>query len=862
MAQSFRRNLSFELVDYIPAPTQGWNPDSIPWELPEAQAPVLDNFLIRPGNIMARGSFSAIANTHSTAPSPVAAVPAGVLMISTLTTNGYMPWDAPVVGSDIGLAAVGHTTLTWVDAIGGSTTSTVASRHLIPGPRWINFDGELYGIGFDSEATALQDTAQSYFIPATQLLTQAFVTGGGPSGTSTISALAATNNISGLPAAGWMYKPVVPFHPQFVTFNTAIAFGASGANMLATNFGYAIPGSTTISDCDFTISGINTASTVSVTAQLVHSGSVIGSASTKNVPGGSSVFLLFELADFGSPTLTDAEVNSSTFGVQFKLNSTNNPLGYAAEDFEFEDAEMTITYSGIINTPGPVAHPNAPQGAIDLIGYLGALWLLAGANTPANSTAVATSAGLTSGTSYQSISITALTQKYPNGSSVYVADSTNSQTWTLSGDAAIGATTISVQPQIANATYASGSYVALAGSEPRVHSSTTIYFTNPIVAGGGDDADDWKDVHSGQTNEITIDQDSSDPGVGLAVSRTGLIIFRRNSVWLMRGTTPANFSMVQISGDVGCLDPRSIVQTDNGIYFMSLKGLMLTDGSKVQNISGTVTYTLQQAIASQQWAVLTGNGGYITSGLTSQGQILISIGQRNQAGNLVPIWSAMYDQTLAAWTRLTSNLWNADSGASNGNVYPGLIISDRVTALRSIHSVGTSFITMLEDQTLQYSFLNQSGLYDYDIAGATHAIPLNWTTRFFPIIGTASYQRKWGQAKRFMLDHSLATASPTATPGWSVTPIDATGTQYSPNDNYTMMSTVVSSGDKTSVVGGFAPVTTIQRENLDFTSEADDVSLTVQFLDPTNTGTNDAQNVVASIYGVGIEYQGYGHDRR
>ena len=115
----------------------------------------------------------------------------------------------------------------------------------------------------------------------------------------------------------------------------------------------------------------------------------------------------------------------------------------------------------------------------------------------------------------------------------------------------------------------------------KVHEPTTLYWTIPVATAGagvplGSASADWKDPVTGLTNKVQMDADTQDYGVGLATVRNGLIIFRRSSVYLLKGSTSANYTLIPISQEVGCFDPRSIVETDHGVYFMSSR----TDADK------------------------------------------------------------------------------------------------------------------------------------------------------------------------------------------------------------------------------------------------------------------------------------------
>lgn len=228
-----------------------------------------------------------------------------------------------------------------------------------------------------------------------------------------------------------------------------------------------------------------------------------------------------------------------------------------------------------------------------------------------------------------------------------------------------------------------------------------LFFTNPIGPGGGNTASfaDWKDPVFLTTNKIVMDGDTTDPGVGLATVRNGLLIFRKSSVWLLRGTTTASYTLVPVTRQVGCVDPRSIVETDKGVYFMSTQGLMLTDGTTVQNVSGTVLYTLQNAVTVVLAAIISSFGGYVTATIASAGQLIISMGIASVTssapdGHLQPVWSGMYDPNTNAWTRITSSLFLTDGViVTPGNNYPGQVFT---TPDLRVMSIGDKYITQWE----------------------------------------------------------------------------------------------------------------------------------------------------------------------
>lgn len=334
------------------------------------------------------------------------------------------------------------------------------------------------------------------------------------------------------------------------------------------------------------------------------------------------------------------------------------------------------------------------------------------------------------------------------------------------------------------------------------HEPTTIFWTNPVTSTNPltNTAADWQytDPVSGvtTTNKVVIDNNGSDPVMGFGRVTGAMVIFRRSSVYVLKGTTTANYQITKISGDIGCLDPRSIIETDEGVYFMSLQGLMLTNGSRVTSVSNGVSQALQAALAYQQTVILGGSSnpqtGWISTGITSQGHIGVSVGViGTSAASSLPmpgdtgitlsptamrtIWSGVYDPNTASWYRITSYLFGIDSGLWTPDTFigvpdvPQIFVSNRLVSQRSLHVVGNAGITMLEDQALNSSYLTSSALYDTFIStslagsaspevGAVQGlgIPARWHSKMAEIVGTSSINRRWGMPTRFFLDHAMA----------------------------------------------------------------------------------------------------------
>ncbi|MGZ6570470.1 MAG: hypothetical protein ACXVHB_05925 [Solirubrobacteraceae bacterium] len=616
------RFFNYENILYLPAPTGGWNTDAPLWEMPENQAPILDNFIIKPGKIRLRAPISVYTKFTAT-PLFVGGWVGGFgtsagadwwyLSRRSNVAGCVDPWHSPLVHPQVvGDLTSGITTLQKsVSAAAG--TLVVGSADAIPGPRWINFDGLLYGISLDSAGAIAHDSNSSYVIKPLSLLTL----------------------------------------PPVQTGSTA-----------------------------------------------------------------------------------------------------------------------------------PTVLSNAPHGAFDLKGYQSRIWLLGGVDTPGAGT---------------------------------------------------------------------------------VHSSIALFYTNPIVAGGGTASADWKDPVAGTTNLIKMDGDASDYGVGLALVRNGMLVFRRRSIWLLRGSTTSNYALVPVTRDLGCVDARSIVESDQGVYFLSDRGLMLTNGVTVKNVSGGVEEDLTDAIQRQMGDILSRSavGAHFSAAMSQTGHILISIGSYNSGGGQYGgLWTGVYDTINNAWSRFTSQLWISNEGTDPSGFCPQLMQSPDQLKMRA---VGDQYLAVLEERA---NATNTSAFMPgrkgdnalYDIQDGTHAlgIPAEWQTRIAPTVGTAAMTRKMSQAKRYFVDYTFAYGTYASGTSMTVFPADVTdaffptGLNLPPASGFSTYRS--ESGPNAGFVGGrLAPAKIIQRASADEWREFQDITFTVRYNDLTQTAP--ATSVLLELYGIGLESQ-------
>ncbi len=795
----YRRGYQWEQVKWVPAPTQGWNADA-PWhELPAGQASVLDNFLVKPGKITLRGALTVPSDLSAFTPLNARGVAVGNYVSPGVTA-------VAAAGSGANNAAVG----------------TVA---------WTNPNN-----------VALND----------------------------------------------------PSHPAYATAIAPTGLTVS-EYLVAKTFGFAIPVGATILGIAASVRRASFVGTVTDNSvKLVKAGAVVGNdeANTSPWPMASFVNGMYGgPADLWGVGWTPADINNAGFGIAIAANMPVVAAGPTSCDTpEIDYVAITVYYtvaSGLnvatsqwflvgrktVGTVPTVDHWDVPTLRPTVSGALGVgtgtgVWAVPGSATglaslnPTPGPRWTNFDGKLYGISYDDLG-TGGTAHDVNSN--YITWKTKLLTLPLVQSAGTVPTILANAP---NGAYDVKGYLSriwlLGGIDTpgagTTHSCTTLFFTNPIVSGGGSSTSDWQDSISGLTNQIVMDRDTSDPGVALAIVRNGLIILRRTSTWLLRGTTSTTFVLAPVNRQVGCIDARSVVETASGVYFLSREGLMFTDGVNVKNVSGLVLLTLQQALATQQQSVQSLNGGYATCAMNADGKLMISIGGWQQAagaptGHIQPIWSALFDPATNTWTRITSQLWSSDVVQAMGttNLYPGLLL--QAHAPDTVFTLGDKYITALAG-LLQDA---PSALYDQLPSGGTPfvSIPAAWKTHSLGIIGTTTLTRKFGQAKRYFVDYLFTAAGLTPTTGWAISPVDAADVSLATPLTVAASTDVRNNASSISTPQGATlatPGQLVQRVNQDFANELhNDLGFDVTWSDAARSAAPSA--AIAELYGIGVEYQ-------
>jgi len=114
------------------------------------------------------------------------------------------------------------------------------------------------------------------------------------------------------------------------------------------------------------------------------------------------------------------------------------------------------------------------------------------------------------------------------------------------------------------------------------------------------DPDTWHDPETGITNNIDVETGDDQEITGIYATQTKLVILKSRSYYYIRGYLPEEWEKDKISGDIGCIAPRSLVEIDGKIFFLTGdRGVYIDDGNSFIPISTPVMDILQKCTPSE-----------------------------------------------------------------------------------------------------------------------------------------------------------------------------------------------------------------------------------------------------------------------
>lgn len=353
------------------------------------------------------------------------------------------------------------------------------------------------------------------------------------------------------------------------------------------------------------------------------------------------------------------------------------------------------------------------------------------------------------------------------------------------------------------------------------HERNTLYWSDY----GGPTADTtamWQNDVTGLTNKLVVDSDNGDFGTGLAKLGQDLVIFKRHSTHILYGYSDDTFTLRRVSASLGCIDNRSIVETEAGVYFMSAAGYALFNGTTIRIVDEKVRDELlplvEKTIGDDYWY----DGGRVIAIPLPNEYILLSV-MRQDLNTAAITYQASYlfHIRTESWVHFTSSALDSTIPTHGGKTLTNYWLTD------GSYVAKCNALTVPEASQSYGTDLVESGTGRVDI-------PATWHSRMIRL-STPGYK---AHLHRLMIDYDHQPQGDDSTVGWRVSGYQGDGTQ------------VVSTFQ---VYYDYNTATRLYRRRhvQDAFSEADDFQLRVEW-----DGTVGGYNVVTSadVYDCYVEY--------
>lgn len=366
-----------------------------------------------------------------------------------------------------------------------------------------------------------------------------------------------------------------------------------------------------------------------------------------------------------------------------------------------------------------------------------------------------------------------------------------------------------------------------------------LWFSDPTDDAALTDAlTSWQDDTTGLVNQIELLADDNDFGVALARVGSDLCILRRRSIWVLSGYSPSTFTSKPFSHEVGCIDPRSVVEHDDGVYFMSDRGFMFFDGAQLVDVSPQ----LRTSLLASALAVVGDrgvDGGRCVAAPLLHGYIGVSVGTSSSEStdDSTTQFAGLFHPARNAWVYVSSSAliggFPVGFGRSSTEAYvyddSRLLDASKMTLPESASSVdrGFDYVASVFRWVGPPTFggtgntlLDSAGTEAFPSDGTRYIIPSTW---HIPLLAITGPTRR-GQIDRLILDYTWKMATTgTGDDAWRILMYDQDGATLLSLDN-------ADPQDEEPDTLGQAPTVRASRERwvLDLYAEASDIEAIVQ----------------------------------
>jgi hypothetical protein len=366
---------------------------------------------------------------------------------------------------------------------------------------------------------------------------------------------------------------------------------------------------------------------------------------------------------------------------------------------------------------------------------------------------------------------------------------------------------------------------------------------------------EWQDDVSGLVNQIVVDSDdSSDFGVALAKVGRSLVVFKRRSIHMILGDTPATFTVRTFSTELGCIDPRSVVEYRDGVFFMSHQGYMYFDGQQLKSVTDDLRSSLLTAALSHVGDAGVDGGAVVAFALPNDYIGLTISHAPGASGSSHVHFSAVLHAPTEAWTSITSDALSAGAPTAGGRTLSkSYLVDDQrlfdasyVTAPEAVDEARRGFDEATTEFTFDVSglgplFSGTGDTLENQLTGVEAwlsvdytVIPASWYSR----LARLSQPGHKSVISRLLLDYTFQVdaAADDGGSGWYVTVVDGQGNVLLPEVQVPIQ------GD---------PSTYAYRRQFvaDLFAESNDAQLRVEW-----RGTQPYATIEASLFGAYLEF--------
>ena len=172
---------------------------------------------------------------------------------------------------------------------------------------------------------------------------------------------------------------------------------------------------------------------------------------------------------------------------------------------------------------------------------------------------------------------------------------------------------------------------------------------NQIYASASDDIFSFSSADITKKYAARIPSDTPGAFTALCSFNNDLVAFKPDSITIISGTNPTNYSSFVIDG-VGCISPDSAIVTPQGIIFLSYKGFYIYDGSLPKCISTKLNKKYKSAVSGYD-----GNA-YYASALTETDKYEFLVYNMNYG-----MWHIRDEMNAKGFFRFLDGFYAADS---------------------------------------------------------------------------------------------------------------------------------------------------------------------------------------------------------